>query len=382
MKKIVYILIFYAFIFSSCAVLKISNKIKIEESKDWLMPDGNPSRTNIYKTNSPLNPPFKLLWSFDNDAAYPVKNLLASDAVLFSGNLKGEIYGIDMISGKSLGSFSTSSPSQINGYVIYNYDIILSRVGDDKKSIISYNVNTGKENWNVDFGWVVSSPVLKNDNLIFGTMDGYIVNIQPQNGSLIWKYKDKNEYTSNQFSSSSTIYNENIYTGNVNGNLYSLKKSDGSLNWKFKTEGPVYSDVSAFNNKLFFFSDDMNFYCLDTAGNLVWKKDLSTKSYSSASFYNDLVITAAVDGFVYALNFSTGEIVWKFRTNGSIWASPLIAQGKIFIGSLDEYFYCIRADNGELLWKYKLEGRIKSNAVIWNDFIFISSDDKNIYCFK
>jgi len=213
-------------------------------------------------------------------------------------------------------------------------------------------------------------------------MDGYIININPKNGNLIWKYKDAGNYSSNQFSVSPTIINETIYIGNVNGNIYSIRLSDGSINWTYKTQGQIYSDVSAFNQRLFFFSDDMNYYCLDTSGNLIWNKKLSTKSYSSSAFYNDIVITAAVDGFIYAFKISTGDTIWKYQTNGSIWASPLIAQGKIFIGSLDENFYCIRADNGELLWKNKLEGRIKSNAVIWNDFIFISSDDKNIYCFK
>jgi outer membrane protein assembly factor BamB len=382
MKRIFLSLLFFCTLFFSCTTIKIKDRLKIDESYDWLMSDGNPSRTNIYGSSGFANPPYKLIWSFDNDASYPVKNFAAADAVLFSGNLKGEIYGIDITSGKSLGSFSTSSPSQINGFVIYDNNIIITRTGDDNKSTISYNIHTGKENWSADLGWTASSPVISGENLIVSSMDGYIINLDPKDGKTKWKYKDEDEYRSNQFSASPTIYKGNIYTGNVNGYLYILNLISGEFVSKFKTDAPIYSDVSAATSGIFFFSDDMNFYCLDTSGSLKWKKNLYTKSYSSSAFYKDCVITSAVDGCVYALNISNGDVVWKYQTYGSIWASPLLCSGKIFIGSFDKNFYCLNADSGELLWKYKLEGRIRSNAVIWKEFIFVCSDDKNIYCFK
>jgi outer membrane protein assembly factor BamB len=168
----------------------------------------------------------------------------------------------------------------------------------------------------------------------------------------------------------------------MNGNFYAVDLNNGQLRWRYKTNEPIYSDASNFDDKIFFASDDLYFYCLDTTGNLIWKKLLDTKSLSSSTFYNNKVITAGIDGSIIALDINNGDLKWTFNSEGAIWATPLLQGGKIFIGSFDKYFYCLDAENGNLLWRYELDNRIRTNAVIWKKYIFTACDDKSIYCFQ
>jgi outer membrane protein assembly factor BamB len=375
-------IIWICLLFFSCSSISIKEKLNIDTRYDWLSPEGNPQRTNISKSDYNLNPPFKKIWEYSNEASFPVRNLVVSDGLLFSANLKGEVYAVNVSNGSTVGSFSTSSPSSINSILISKNNIILSRIGDNRKSIISYNVITGNENWSRDFGDVQSSPALVDISLIIGNMEGNIFSVNPESGYKNWNFSDNSEYKSNQFFSSPSVYNSSVYAGNVNGTFYSIDLKEGNLKWKFKTGDAVYASASIYRDKIFFWSDDLNVYCLDTSGSLIWEKDLSTKSVSSFTFYNNLVITSAIDGFIYALRFDNGETIWKFKTNGAIWATPLVHQNKIFIGSFDKNIYCLNADNGDELWYFTTDGKIRSNVVIWKDLIFASSDDKTIYCFK
>ncbi len=78
-------------------------------------------------------------------------------------------------------------------------------------------------------------------------------------------------------------------------------------------------------------------YCLDTAGTLVWKKDLGDMKVkhghgegSSPALYGDTVVVNwdhEGDSFAVALNKNTGEEIWRAaRDEVSSWSTPLIIE--------------------------------------------------------
>jgi len=346
------------------------------------MPNGNPERTNISLSDFSNNPPYKLKWSFNTEGSYPIGNIVISDGLLFLSNLKGEVFAVNVNSGSNAGSFTNSSPSSINASLIYKNGLLVTLIGDNEKSLIYYDINSGNEKWNLDLGWVQSSPAMSDESVIIGNMKGVLYNVNIQSGAVTWKFRDSSEYKLNQFSGSASIHNRTVYTGNVNGFLYSVNLYDGKLKWKFKTNNAINGSPSVYDDKIFFTSDDLYYYCIDTSGNLVWKYYLGTKSLSCSAFDSGIAFVSGIDGAVYALNINTGELVWKFQSGGAIWASPLVHKKMVFIGSFDKNIYCLNSENGEILWQFETEGKIRSNTVIWNDLIFVSSDDKNVYCFK
>ncbi|MDZ4712821.1 MAG: PQQ-binding-like beta-propeller repeat protein [bacterium] len=369
--------------FYSCSSVSINKLVEVNAEEDWLYIGGDPAKTNISRSKNLLEPPFNLYWEFDADGGLAKNCLSASDAILFANTLNGEFYAVDITTGKSIGRTSTLGKSSYSTPVIVGNNIVITSTGDKTSRIFGYDLGKGKSNWQRNISWIESSPVLVNEDVVVAGLNGKIYKLNALNGNIIWSTKpSKLNSVNNSFYTSPTVSGNIVLAGNIDGNMYAYELSSGKELWKFKTDASIFSDASAWKGNIYFGSDDKNFYCIDTSGTLVWKKDLKTKFLSSPTFYNDNVIVSAIDGNVYSLETADGDLKWTSVTKGAIWASPLLHKDKIFVGSFDRNFYCLNAEDGKQLWKYGCEGRIKTSAIIWKDYIFVASDEKYIYCFS
>ena len=368
--------------FFSCSSIEIKENIEIDRGEDWLIIGGDPSRTNISKSDSAFTPPFELYWDFNADAGFSNNCMSISDAVLFAATLRGEVFAIDVLSGKSLGRISNLGKATYCTPLILKSGLIVTFDGDKKKSILSYDIGTGTEIWSRDIGMIRSSPVSYEDNIFVSSIDKKLYKMEPSTGSILWSFTGYGDSIKlKSFYTSPSVYDSVVYSGNSNGYMYALGLRNGQTKWKFKTGASINCDASIKDGFVYFGSDDKSFYCIKPNGTLKWKRELGTEFKASCTFYKDMVITAGVNGIIYAMNTEDGNVIWEYRTDGTIWASPVIQKDKIFIGSFDRKLYCINADNGEKLWHYETEGRIRASVVIWKNFIFAASDDRNIYCF-
>lgn len=367
-------------VISGCHSLSIDRAIEVNENEDWLMAGCNPEKTNVSKSVADLNPPFNILWTHDVDAGLSKNSLTVSDAVVFANTLNGELFALDILSGKSLGRFSVTSGSSFSAPLIFGNNVITTSAGEGGNSIFSYNLIRGEIRWGRNVRWVESSPVLSGENIFVASVDGSIFKLNVRDGVIVWKSGLKNRYAS--FYTSPAVSDGKLFVGSTDGIMYAFETKHGKGLWKFNAGAPVYSDASVKNGRIYFGADNKTFYCLDTSGNKIWEKNLNTQFQSSSTFYKNNVITAGVDGKIYSLDTSGGNINWTFKTNGAISASPVLQKDLIFIGSYDGYFYCINAADGKELWKYLCEGRVKTSAVVWKEYIFTASDDKFVYCFK
>ncbi|TRZ64731.1 hypothetical protein D4R20_02280 [bacterium] len=381
LKRII-IILFIPFFLFSCSSIKIRESIDINASEDWITAGGTPELTNISRSKALLKPPFKLAWSFGSEAAYSKNCISASDGVIFISNLKGEVIAIDIITGKSIGSFSYGKTSYSTP-IIYKNRIIASFSDITKNTIVSYNLRNGSPDWERRTGEIYSSPVLADGGVFFSTKKGNIVRINPDNGNEIWTLTGNNfRYKPVGFFTSPAVYGNCVIAGSIDSNLYCIDVNNGSIKWKYKTSNNIFAEASCYKGKVFFGSDDMFFYCVDTSGILSWKDSLGTKFNASSSFYKDNIIVTGINGAIYSIKTNDGTLNWKYQTQGSIWTSPLVHGDLIFIGSFDKNFYCLDAVNGNPLWKYETEYRVRTSAVVWKNYIIVAGDDKEIYCFK
>lgn len=374
------ILFLICIISGGCFSLSIDKEVEVNKEEDWLMIGGNPEKINTSFSKSNLNPPFDLFWKYDVDGGLSRNCISVSDAILFVNTLNGEFYALDILSGKSLGRVSVSGTSSFSTPLVFNNNVIIASSGERGNSIFSYNLIRGEASWQRNTGWIESSPVMTDENVIISTVFGAVYRLNAKDGKIIWKSQLKNPLSS--FYTSPTLSGNKIFLGSTDGNMYAYEAVRGKELWKFKTGGSIFCDASVKDGRLYFGSDDEKFYCLDTSGNKIWSAVLNTRFLSSPAFYKNYVIISGVDGNIYSLDTAGGISNWVFQTKGTVTASPLLHKDKIFIGSYDQNFYCIGADKGNEIWKFLCEGRVKTSAVIWKDFIFTASDDKYIYCFK
>jgi len=375
--KKINLLFIFSILFYSCSTITLREGLRINEKEDWLCIGRDEGKTNISSSASILKPPFKLIWSYNAESGFGRNSLAVSDGVLFAGCLNGSVQAINLKNGSGIGKATTKSKSCFSNPLIMKNIVVMTFSDGELNFITGYDFKKGIFNWKLPTEKIVSSPVLKNEDVYYSTVKGNICKVNSLSGEQKILFKNDNPY----FTSPSVSGNL-LLTGDIKGTMTAVDIISGEVSWIFKTGGGIYSDVSVMDGKIFFGSDDGYFYCLNEKGDLVWKKNLETKFLSSSTFYGDKVITSGVSGKLYSMNVNTGELNWEFASGGTISASPILNSDKIFIGSYDMYFYCIDAASGNVLWKYNLEDRIRTTAVIWKKFILVANDDKSIYCFQ
>lgn len=335
------------------------------------------NKSNISGTGFFLKPPLTRIWKFNTEAAFSINSLSASDGVLFACCLNGDIFAINIYRGSGIGKINTKSKSSSATPLITKELIVLTYGSGIKNFIAGYDYTSGEFKWKNQTDETLSSPISNGSNFFYSTTKGNIFCADIKRGKRVWSFKNKHS-----FCISPTMCNDILIIGDVKGNILALNAENGELKWSFKAEDGIYSENSVYGEKIFFGSDDRNFYCIDTTGRLIWKKNLGTRFLSSSTFYNSDVICTGINGKIYSINRETGVVSWEYETGGTITASPVINGNKIFIGSYDMYFYCIDADKGVVLWKYEFDERIRTSALIWQKYLVIACDDKSLYCFE
>jgi len=360
---------------SGCSGVSVQEPVKISD-EDWLMAGGNTLQQNIAR--SILVPPLQMKWNFDMDAGAGYSGISVADAVVFANCLSGDMFCIDVSSGARLGRLNFLGKDAMTTPLVLGNDVIVSFAGDNKTSLISYNIQSGLTNWTTNLGYLQTSPICDSGYVYTGSLNGNFYKVKSGNGKREWKFDTKAH-----IHSTCAIDGANVIFGNDEGIVFCLTKDDGILKWEFSASGSVVAPPMIAGGKIFFGSYDSCYYCLNEEdGSLLWKKNLSTKILGGSALYDSSnVIFGCVDGNLYSLKCADGSVNWVFASKGVIGSSPLVSGSLIYFTSYDFNIYCLDGKDGKEIWNYVFEGKSKTSPVIWKDFLFVVGDEQ-LYCFE
>jgi outer membrane protein assembly factor BamB len=231
---------------------------------------------------------------------------------------------------------------------------------------------------------VPSSAAVTGGTVYFGAYDGNLYAVDAATGKVKWKFKTEGErrFAAKHlhgvqpvndtmpdpfdcFLSSPVVWNEAVYFGSGDGNIYSVNATSGALNWKFKTGDVVHASPAIADGILFIGSWDSYFYALDAAtGQERWRfktgEDAEIHNQvgiqSSAAVVDGMVYFGCRDSHLYALDARTGETKWAYSGNGSwVISSPAVKDGKVYFDTSDTSLV-IEADakSGAVLHSFNL----------------------------
>lgn len=144
--------------------------------------------------------------------------------------------------------------------------------------------------------------------------------------------------------------------------------------WVSSTGGPVRSSCAIIESTVYVGSDDGYLYALDlSTGALRWRYRLGSPVASSPSVANGRVFVGTDGGAVYCLQAEAdkrlagdqiGRQLWRIVTGGPVLSSPLITvAGLAIFGSGDGSVYAVRAATGERAWVHRTGGAIIGSPV-------------------
>ena len=244
-------------------------------------------------------------WSFDYYFSSPT---LVGNHVLI-GAKDGYVYKIDQQSGKAVWKFKSegivrSTPAVKDGIVFF---------GDTDGILYAIDLSNGKESWryltvgnglkNEDFGFdrraIISSPVIKNDIVVFGCRDGFMYAINRNTGKELWRMDHQVSWVI----SSPAIVENTVVTGTSDGRfVQAVDLQTGKEIWKHRTSSIVWSSPIVQNDKVYIGSGEGNLFCID---------------------------------------LKTGQRLNAFQAKGKIFSSPVISDQALFFGTDNGYFYSL-----------------------------------------
>jgi outer membrane protein assembly factor BamB len=358
----------------SCTGIKVEQDVKISPG-DWVMAGGSPEQQ--HNSAYTLTPPLALMWDYNTEGGVGPSGICIADAVLFVNGLQGEMFTFDVATGGKIGNIKFLGKDASTAPLIMGNDVIVSYAGDNKYSLASYNISAGQINWRKNFGYVQTSPILKDGHVYFGSLGGTQYKAESSTGKRIWKHETKSP-----IHSTCAVTDESVIFGNDAGNIYCLNTTDGSEKWKIETKIPVTSTPMTNEGIAYIGGGDSNFYAINiSSGSVLWKNNLKTKLIGgSALFQNEQIVLGCVDGSIYSLNIADGTIKWKYSTRGTVISTPVISGSFIYVTSYDSYVYCLDGYTGNMLWSWQLENKSKTTPIVWKDYLFVAADDI-VYCF-
>ena len=255
-------------------------------------------------------------------------------------------------------------------------------------------------------GRITSSPAVSAGLVYFGSFDSNFYAVDAATGHLKWKFTTAGErrFAATHlhgaepaaetmpdpfdfYLSSPVVANGAVYFGSGDTNIYALDGATGALKWKFKTGDVVHSSPAISDGTLFAGSWDSYFYALDsTTGKEKWRFKTGDDPnihnqvgiQSSAAVANGVVYFGCRDSKFYALDAATGKQLWFFANKGSwVIASPAVFDGKVYFATSDTgLIHALDAKSGAPL--FSLDNKhwpMFSSPAIAGDTLYIGSHE-------
>ncbi|GHG58923.1 hypothetical protein GCM10010919_01000 [Alishewanella longhuensis] len=266
-----------------------------------------------------------------------------ADGQLFVLSMDGHLYALDIAHGTVNWSFKTGGEQRFAAPRLYGVTQTDQPVTDP---------------W--DF-WL-SSPLVANDTVFFGSSDNRVYALATSNGKLKWSFK-----TGGVVHSSPALTDNILLIGSWDGALYALEADSGKEKWRYQTETEqefstwlgIQSSPVVDGNTVFLGSRDGYLYSIQLEnGTLNWRYDVKRSWVVPTPLVDEhqIYFGTSDTGQFIALNKQTGEEKWRIDTKVWTYSSPLHSDNAVMVGNMAGNFYVINKKDGQILTKIRSRG--------------------------
>jgi outer membrane protein assembly factor BamB len=193
--------------------------------------------------------------------------------------------------------------------------------------------------------------------------------------ALRWSYPDKK--VAEKILSSPLIHNGIVFFGSFDRHLHALNQYNGSIIWTRPTNGPVVSTPAIRDGVIYMASWDGKIYATDAEkGKPIWvyPRAVSKKAGQVTApllACDDGLVAACDDGQVICLQYDTGRLLWRTALDGeeggddsSLTVSgPAYSQGKVFVATGKGRLHCLKSSDGGTIWTFPRGKALESRFV-------------------
>jgi outer membrane protein assembly factor BamB len=194
-----------------------------------------------------------------------------------------------------------------------------------------------------------------NDNLvIYGNSAGVLQALDISTRESTWSVQMKGPLFANP-----VVGKKIIIAIDTGGFLYGIDPQTGSIIWKYNAGTPIVAPVLIDGDYFYVGSGKKSFkrFGIDN-GKPVWSfNDVSGLIQAKAAIHENFVVFTAWDTHVYCLDKNTGRLIWKWNNQhpavllspGNV--VPVIRNNKVFIVAPDRYMTALDLETGHEIWR-------------------------------
>jgi outer membrane protein assembly factor BamB len=244
--------------------------------------------------------------------------------------------------------------------------------------IVCLDRETGSLLWSSEPGGTITAPITVSGKAAYvatrriaqdgSELGGRLQALDKATGLTLWV----RDYT-RPFTSPLVLAADRVYAGSADGAFYALSADNGEVLWKVQTQDAVRGRALITESAIYFGSDDGALYAIKPeSGAQVWKFQTAGRIVGQPVSDRRAIYFGSGDGYVYSLDMRTGKLRWRTRTGAAVEASPALASGYILVASFDNFVYALSRSNGNRIWKRRLDNRIAAAPIVEGDATMIT----------
>jgi outer membrane protein assembly factor BamB len=329
---------------------------------------------------------------------------------VFAVSYDGRLYALDARSGEVLWKFATEGERRFEAKGLHGlqprnqtypdlYDVYLSSplvmdrkvfFGSGDGHVYAVDAATGSLAWKFATGDVVhASPAYAEGLVVVGSWDGRLYALDAATGAQRWAFQaglDPLIHNQQGFQSSAAIADGTVFVGCRDGHLYALDLRSGAPKWNVDTEGSWVNASPAVSQGrvVFATSDTAQYRVVDAATGKPAQATGSTQAYvfSSPTIAGDTVLLGVLNGSLQARDRADGRILWEFRTDAAKgdrgWV--LSAEGRFNSGWLYASGWGDLSNDGTR--RQDSVGGFYATPLVAGGTVYIGSADSNVYAIE
>ncbi|AFH49434.1 WD40-like repeat protein [Ignavibacterium album JCM 16511] len=285
---------------------------------------------DVYSSDS-----LKLLWTADAFGSFNNSSVVASDSMIFIGDLAGRVHVFNLENGKQRGVLKTKG-AIFSTPLLYKFRIYYPLVKDGKQltEFIVYDFFAGKDLYIIEIEDLITNQMLSDNDAIY------------------------------LFAEDGTIYKYNY---------------EAKLIWSVETNQNLHFVPAMKNGKIFLGNDAGEFIVIDSRnGKILHREKLAKSIFSGASIDNNLCYFGDDEGNLFAMDIDSYKIKFKVKTDGRILMNPSVDERNIYLGNMKRMFYCIDKNDGKIIWSKKMKGYFNSTPVVTKNRLFVPNLFKSL----
>lgn len=273
-----------------------------------------------------------------------------------------------------------SAPISVNNLVY---------IGSGDRHLYALATGTGDEKWKFEAkGSIASSPTVDHGEVFIGSLDGSVYALDAESGMQRWSFLTKKGTEPPRIPSlgdtgvmSSPIVNDGVvYFGSIGGRIYALSEENGKELWEFNAENQIASSQALSQNKVLFTTSDEIYALNAKTGEKEWVEKIGDDGVF-------LGTPAVADGTVFlndgqniiALDVNTGNRKWdaKIGKQEILDNSVAVKNGMVIFCDMDGC-QAVDEQTGHNKWHYgpgKNKGAATLPTIVGDEILYIDTDD-------